>query len=347
LKFNATKILYPAVFFTASLALLILPRLLFKEFVPKFDTFVTLFLSILLEAFPFLLLGTFLSSIIEIFVPASFIERIVPKNRILGILVASVVGLIFPLCECAIVPVTGRLMKKGVPVHVAITFMLAVPVINPLVIASTWFAFTDHHWFVFLRVGSGFVIAVIVGLVISFIYKNSSKILLPSYAASGNQSLCQDGNCSHENEEHFHDHGSQKVTGKVWHVLHHTIDEFFDIGRYFMIGALLSALFQTYLPRNILFVIGQNPVLSILVMFVFAFVLSVCSEADAFIARSFLGQFTNASILGFMVFGPMIDIKNTLMLRSRFNRQFVFILIMLIFAANFALSMIINYIPGG
>src|SRR5258706_14387738 len=104
-------------------------------------TFSTRFLGIFIEAVSFLLLGALISGFIGAFISNDDMARLVPRNPIAAILVGSLLGFIFPVCECGVVPVTRRLYQKGLPVSVGITFLLAAPVMNPIVLASTYAAF--------------------------------------------------------------------------------------------------------------------------------------------------------------------------------------------------------------
>jgi len=106
-----------------------------------FSTYVT---SIFLEGIFFLLAGVIISRLIKVFVPQSFIEKLVPENRVPGITVSSFTGVIFPECECGIVHVAARLIKKGVPVSNAITMMLSIPIVNVVVFSSTHFVFINR-----------------------------------------------------------------------------------------------------------------------------------------------------------------------------------------------------------
>ncbi|OOV50636.1 hypothetical protein B1A67_13200, partial [Clostridium botulinum D/C] len=108
-----------------------------------FKNFCTIFTSILLEAIPFILIGSFISSLIQVFVSEEFVTRIIPKNKFLGLLLASLIGIVFPVCECTIVPITKKLIKKGVPLGVAFTFMLSVPIVNPIVLMSTYWSYVN------------------------------------------------------------------------------------------------------------------------------------------------------------------------------------------------------------
>ncbi|MEW9123998.1 MAG: permease [Thermotaleaceae bacterium] len=327
------------------------------------EGFSTIFLSIILEAIPFVMIGAFVSSLIQIFVSEETITRIIPKNRFLGLIAAALMGFIFPVCECAIVPIMRRLIKKGVPLHIAIAFMVAVPIVNPVVLTSTYYAFSGQLHMVLLRGWLGFMSAIFIGHVIGLWEgKNNPMKEQPSMVYSG----CGCGHeehhhdhscCGHHGEEgiidlmddavvhhHVHSHGKKKgLLGKIVEMMEHTSLELYDVGKYLIMGAFISSLMQTFVERNYLVSIGQGQFSSIAVMLVLAFILSLCSEADAFIARTFLGQFTTGSILGFLIFGPMSDIKNTMMLLGTFKKGFVIRLTILMFSVCFALAMVINF----
>ncbi|MFT9496566.1 permease [Anaerosolibacter sp.] len=327
------------------------------------EGFTTVFLSIILEAIPFVMIGAFVSSVIQIFVSEQTIARIIPKNRFLGLLAASLMGFIFPVCECAIVPIMRRLMNKGVPLYIAVTFMLAVPIANPVVLASTYYAFSGQISMVFLRGGLGILGAILIGHMMGLLEGRNNP--LKSHTATVHSGC----GCGHDHShDHHHDvpqliqidlhggcgcgqqhnhakkHSGIKLRTKLMEVAEHTSLELYDVGKFLIMGAFLAALMQTFVSRSYILSIGQGSTTSVLVMMLMAFILSLCSEADAFIARTFLGQFTTGSIVGFLIFGPMIDIKNTLMLSGAFRGKFVAKLITVIFGVCFMLAMLVNII---
>lgn len=297
------------------------------------QNFSVIFISIVLEALPFIMIGAFISSLIQVYVTESTIAKILPKNKFLGLIAASLVGIVFPLCECAIIPIARRLMKKGVPVYMAVTFMLAVPIVNPIVMLSTYYAFHTKPYMVLLRGGFGVLIAISIGFLISVLQGNKSPIK-SGYIEEG--IAC---NCGYD-----HSYSSQK--SKFMQILHHTNSEVYDIGKLLILGAFLSGIFQTLVSRQVIAMVGKHPVFSIISMMAFAYVLSLCSEADAFIASTFIGQFTTGSIAAFLLFGPMIDIKNTLMLTASFKKSFVLKLILLISTVCFVAGSLISSIFG-
>jgi uncharacterized protein len=264
---------------------------------------ITIFLSILLEAIPFILIGVFASALIQVFVSESLLQKIIPKRfPYLALFPAAVVGALLPVCECAIVPVARRLIKKGMPAHLAIVVMVTAPILNPIVFASTYYAFQNNMTVVFGRMGIALIAALIIGALLYRFYGKRNPLIQKEH-----------------NHEHHHDHSSNKFMQTIVHAS----DEFFDMGKYLIIGAFVAAGFQTYLDRELLVGIGTNEVLAPAVMMGFAYIISLCSEADAFVASSFGSIFSASSILAFLVYGPMIDFKNTLLMLAYFNKKFV------------------------
>ncbi|KAF2427882.1 permease [Bacillus subtilis] len=282
----------------------------------------SIFISILIEAIPFILIGVILSGIIQMFVSEEMIARIMPKNRFLAVLFGALAGVLFPACECGIIPITRRLLLKGVPLHAGVAFMLTAPIINPIVLFSTYIAFGNRWSVVFYRGGLALAVSLIIGVILSYQFKDN-QLLKPD-----------------EPGHHHHYHGTllQKLGG----TLRHAIDEFFSVGKYLIIGAFIAAAMQTYVKTSTLLAIGQNDVSSSLVMMGLAFVLSLCSEVDAFIASSFSSTFSLGSLIAFLVFGAMVDIKNLLMMLAAFKKRFVFLLITYIVVIVLAGSLLVK-----
>ncbi len=311
--------------------------------------------SILLEALPFVLLGTVISSLIQVFVTEEMILKVLPKNNFLRMVVASLFGLVFPVCECAIIPITRGLLKKGLPTGPAIAFMIATPIVNPIVLLSTFNAFPTMPQMVAYRAIGGFVGAVLIGLIVSrFEAKAVLKDGLPASCGCGHSHDHADGHDAHGVCGHHHehagdcgDHQESSKPGVLKEVLAHTSAELQNVGMYLIFGAVISASMQMLVPTDVLTGIGGGRFLSIAVMMLLAFVLSLCSEADAFIGSTFLLRFSGASVLAFLITGPMIDIKNTLMMLGSFKKKFVMILILTILLVCFALAVIASFLMGG
>lgn len=295
-----------------------------------FQTFSTIAASIFLEGLFFLLIGVLISSIIDVFVSEDTIKRLIPKNKIIALLFASLLGIIFPICECGIVPVIRRLLKKGVPLHLCITLLLSSPIVNIVVILSTYFAFQNYIIVVILRVLGGFLISFITGLIVSFVFSKIDVIKDESLVEHQHGCSCCQG--EHNNIS----------TSKLKKVGQHSIEEFFDTSKYFIMGILITAFLQSTIPRSVFANFGASFPTSNLFMMFLAYVLSVCSNTDAFIARSFIDQFEVSALLSFMVFGAMFDIKTTMMLSKIFKKKFIFKLIMIVVLLTLIFSFIIN-----
>lgn len=292
----------------------------------------TIFLSIVIEALPFVLLGCLISGALQVFLTPERVKRWLPDNRFLSILNGSVLGFFFPSCECGIVPIVHQFVKKGVPVHTAFAFMLTAPIINPIVIFSTLIAFGNSWEMAGWRMVGSFVVALIIGIWLAYFQKESVLKTKIQQTIDHNH---------HHNHHHDHTHGTNKheevkigrikqLSQQTGHVLTHSIDEFFDTGRYLIVGGLIAASMQTYLPTRVMLTLGSTKLLAIIIMLLLAFTMSLCSEADAFIGSSLLSLFGTAPVVAFLVFGPMVDIKNLLMMKRYFNGRFILMLIGLI-----------------
>lgn len=302
--------------------------------------FRTRFLGIFIEAIPFLMLGTLVSGLIEAFMRREDLVRLIPRNRYLATAVGAFLGFAFPVCECGVVPVTRRLFKKGLPVSVGIAFLLAAPVMNPIVFAATFSAFGFGEVLA-LRYALTTVIAIGVGIFIAAFYRPQDLLLPTSMAAvTGGASLpTLDERPLPCKQQRSLGEGLRAAVGTA-------VDEFFDMARYLIIGCLLAAAMQTLIPQQILTGVGSTPVLSVATMQLLAFILSVCSTVDAFLALAFVGTFTTGAIVAFLTFGPMIDIKSTLMFLGVFKRQTVALLILLPLLASFISGVLINLWSG-
>jgi uncharacterized membrane protein YraQ (UPF0718 family) len=227
-------------------------------------------------------------------------------------------GFVFPVCECGVVPVVRRLFHKGLPMSAGVAFLLAAPVMNPIVLASTYIAFGFGP----ILIGR-FVITALVAAAVGLIFAlgaRPTEVLQP-------QSLMPLMGGSSDVIPLLPKRPA--LMPGLWAALDHATGEFFEMGRYLIIGSLLAAAMQTLISQDVLLALGRGPVISVLVMQLFAFVLSVCSTVDAFLALAFVGTFTGGSILAFLTFGPMVDIKSMLMFLGVFKRKTVAYLILL------------------
>ncbi|MBV1943116.1 permease [Streptococcus parasuis] len=263
-----------------------------------------IFLSIIIEALPFVLIGAMISGFIDVFITPEKVHKLLPQNRVLAILFGTFIGFIFPSCECGIVPIVNRLLEKKIPQYTAIPFLVTAPVINPIVLFATYTAFGNSILFATYRALGAILVSVVLGIILGFFVKNP---------------ILKENKLSH----HQHDYSNKTSWQKVGFALIHAIDEFFDTGRYLVFGCLFASLVQVYIPTAVLTTIGHNPLSAILLMMLLAFFLSLCSEADAFIAASLLSSFGFAPVMAFLVIGPMIDVKNLLMMKHYFTGKFI------------------------
>lgn len=310
---------------------LVVPRLPGLAISGRFETFVTIFLGIFIEAVPFLLAGSAVSGFIEVFIDKNSLARVIPKRPLPAALAGSVLGFAFPVCECGVVPVTRRLYQKGLPLPVGVAFLLAAPVVNPVVILSTYAAF---GWGPVLigRLVFSVLIAFSVGILFST--AKPEDVLLPETLEEIQQ--------QEQKEESSTSREKRSVVERLWESLAVGADDFLDMARYLIVGSLLAAGMQTLIPQSTLLALGTGPVISVVVMMVLAFVLSICSTVDAFVALSFSNTFTTGSILAFLVFGPMVDIKSSLMFMGVFKRRVVVYLIILPLLFSLVISVFIN-----
>jgi uncharacterized membrane protein YraQ (UPF0718 family) len=318
---------------TAQLLFLLLAigLLVFFHDRPQFHTLGIIFVSIVLEAFPFMLLGTLIGGFIEVFIPRETITRFLPEQRWWAVFIAAAMGVIFPVCECAIVPVVRRLLKKGVPLSAAIAFLLGGPIVNPLVAASTAVAYFADWSIVMHRMIFGYIIAVAVGLLMNLFF---AKIKAVQNEVFSDQNSINCGTLC--------DHREPAALGeKINLAVGHAANDFFDIGKFLVIGAFFAAVAQTLVPRQVFAAVTDTPVLSILIMMVMAIVLNLCSEADAFVAASFRStRMPLPAQLAFMILGPMLDIKLIIMYFNVFRTRAIVTLAALVFLMVF-LSMVI------
>jgi uncharacterized membrane protein YraQ (UPF0718 family) len=263
---------------------------------------VVIFASIIIEALPFVLLGAIVSAAIEVFVPDKTFAAIGRLPMGLQLPAAALGGFAFPVCECGSVPVARRLISKGLHPAAGLAFMLASPILNPVVLASTFVAYSGRElaWQMVLgRAGLGLILAIVAGWAIGT--DDARELLRPR---------------SGEQESHGDDHNKGRA------FFDHLGSDFFFMGRFVVLGATLAALLQTAIPQDLVSGIARTPIIGSLSLMAVAFVLSLCSEADAFVAVSFV-QFPLGSQLAFLVFGPVVDAKLAFLYGATFRKRFV------------------------
>jgi uncharacterized protein len=256
---------------------------------------VTVFVSVIVQALPFLVLGTVLSAAITAFLPPRFFDRVLPKQAAAAVPVAGVAGVILPACECGSVPVAGALIRRGVAPAAAFAFLLASPAINPVVLVSTAVAFPGEPAMVVARLVASLLTAVGMGwlwlrlgrpewLVVQRIPDSHAERGWPAFWA----------NCRHD---------------------------VVQAGGFLVVGALAAAALNVTMPPRWLEAIADSGFFAVIAMALLAVLLSICSEADAFVAAS-LSQFSLTARLAFLVVGPMVDLKLFAMQVGSFGPRF-------------------------
>lgn len=341
------------------------------QFNTQVNNGLTLFFSLLVEAIPFLMIGVLFSSALLLFVDERKLIAAAPKNPLLAAFAGSLIGFLFPVCECGNVPVARRLIMQGAPASMAIGFLLAAPVVNPVVFWATWTAFRDQPEMVFLRVGFSLLIATLIGWVFSaqtdlrpllqptvarsiFKYPASKPVSNSVSSLKDNSPLLQSGTffLGQSNQPLLDGMGaaamtvnpdlSRPILERLRLMLDNVIQEFRELGGILVLGSAIAAIVQVSVPRELILSLGQGPVSSIVAMMILATVVSICSTVDSFFALSFASTFTTGSLLAFLVFGPMIDLKNFALLLTVFRSRAILYIFALAGQLTFLLALLIN-----
>lgn len=268
------------------------------------QTFTIIFTAIVVEALPFILLGALASAAIEVYVSENALSRITKLPSALQLPAAALGGFAFPVCECGSVPVARRLIRRGMHPSAGIAFMLASPVFNPIVLLSTWVAYSPRGLggqMVLGRASLGLVVALVSGWALGS--EGIDRLLRRATSPSAH---------------HEHARPVERTRSFVGHLT----GDFFFMGKFLILGAALSAAFQTLLPQSLVSGLARTAVIGTLALMAIAYISSLCSEADAFVAVSFT-QFSLGSQLAFLVFGPILDFKLTFLYGAAFQKRFI------------------------
>ena len=329
----------------------------------------TVFMGILIEATPFVLLGVLLSSLLHQFVKAETLIKLIPKNRFLAILAACSLGFLFPVCECGNVPVARGLIRKGVEPYIAIAFLLSAPVFNPVVIFATYAAFKAQPEIIYGRLGLTFIVVFVTASLFSLVknpqallqsrvFEKASPAPLGKPVAAGlamasgggtfqiRRGKSEKGGAA-QGQIFSLEQNVRAETNNPWMMFFdRAIHEFFEMGGTLVIGAFIASVIQVQVPRGILLGVGSDPVLSVVAMLVLAVLVSICSTVDAFFALSYSSTLTGGGILAFLVFGPLIDIKGVVQLLTTFSIKTVVWLSITTGLLAFTLCIAYNFYGG-
>ncbi|WP_371260968.1 permease [Microbacterium sp. AR7-10] len=261
----------------------------------------TLALSVLIEALPWVILGVVLSIVVQVWLPSDAVQRWLPRNAWARRGVLSLLGMFIPVCECGNVPFARGLMMRGLAPAEAMTFLIAAPIVNPIVILTTHAAFGWDGGILVARLVGGFVIANLIGWLFS-LRRDQQALLTERFVDT----------CAHV----AHEPGSPARRSLVQFLI-----ELRAVMPALVIGSALAGAVQVLVPRDVLLAIGSNPVLSILAMVALAMTVAICSNVDAFFALSFASTFSSGAIIAFLIVGPLVDVKMLALLRTTFTAR--------------------------
>ena len=312
-----------------------------------FGDFARAFLSVLFEGVPFLLLGSIISGLVDVFVSSERVTKMLPRKPGPAIFMAGLLGLIFPMCECGSVIIVRRFIRKGMPVAVAMTYMLAAPIVSPIVAISTFKAFSGQQpWMmVSLRLGFGFLIAVVFGLII---HQLPQRRILKDGLTPDDQPKRRTGLSISGAPEDAPDFAQMVATAsplrRLLLAVQSATADFLDVAFYFVIGVAITSVFAVGINQEALSPLAEGqPLLSVITLMVMAALLALCSTTDAFVAATQFVPFSAASKLAFLLFGPVFDLKLFWLYGLVFKRRFVIVLSI----ALFVLIALICWIWGG
>ena len=314
--------------------------------------------GLILQAIPFMLLGAMMSAVVSTFVSTDSLARHIPKSLAGGLAAALAAGLCLPVCDCMVVPTFANLMRKRLPLPCAVTFLCAVPVMNPMAIWSTWFAFTDKSWMVAARMGLGMVVAIVAG--VSFaVWPLRSPAVRERPLTIGRSLICED--CAGATGDSPESHppvglcrqprrrGTGRGLERFTHFIRHTHDDFMRMMPILLFGTIIASIMRTALSsltNGSSTLDDAGAIVLILAAMGLAFLCSLCSTSDAVIAASMIGALPVSAMLAFLVFGPMLDLKNTLMLATECRPRFIIRFIATVAAACFLAAIAAHLVMG-
>ncbi|GAA3027402.1 uncharacterized membrane protein YraQ (UPF0718 family) [Microbacterium dextranolyticum] len=286
----------------------------------------TLSISVLIESMPFVVLGVLLSIVVQVWVPPGAIERWMPRRAWSRRMVLSLLGMLVPVCECGNVPFARGLMMRGFTVPETLTFLIAAPIVNPIVIITTHQAFGFDDGILIARLLGGFAVANLIGWLYSR-HPDPDGLLTERFAASC--AFAQDSDAAGGR-----DRGRRSLAQFVV--------ELRAVMPALVIGSAVAGAVQVLVPRDALLAIGSNPALSIVAMITLAMIVSICSNVDSFFALSFASTFTPGSIVAFLLVGPLVDVKMLALLRTTFRSRVLVGLVITIVLFAVAVGSVVN-----
>jgi uncharacterized membrane protein YraQ (UPF0718 family) len=315
----------------------------------RIQNFIVVFRSILWEALPFIVLGALIAGLLEELLPQSAIAAVLPRSRFLAIALGGLLGLAFPMCECGIVPVMRRLLRKGLPLSCCVAYVLAGPIVNVVVLLSTYVAFSGMEnsfaegkptyqmgglWMTGFRAGLGYVVAIVAALFVELLHRKYGDSLLTPLARPSPLPLADEDGAPRR----------RSLWERINNISETSLHDFVDITVFLILGALLAAGTRQFLTAGAIADIStQHALLVIALMMGLAVVLCLCSEADAFVAASFVTMRPSAK-LAFLVLGPMLDFKLFLLYTRVFKPRLIWTIYLAVVTQVFVYSYVVHQV---
>jgi uncharacterized protein len=297
----------------------------------RLNEFVVVFVSIVVQSMPFVLVGVFASALVQQRLSDAVVARWLPRRPVLAVLLGSVFGFIAPVCDCGVIPLARRLTAKGVPLYAAIALILAAPVVNPVVLLATLIAFQGSWLIACLRLGMTLSVAMTTALL--------SHRLLPATRAG----VLRSPSLSDFAESEPARPGR---AGRLVELVSNATAEYFDVIFFIILGALFTAATQAFVPRGDLTNLGSSRLGSLVALMPLGTILSICSEADAFVARAFATNFSLGAVLAFMTIGQLVDLRNGLLLLRTLGPRLVLLIVVVAYPLIFLEGAMINQLVG-
>jgi uncharacterized membrane protein YraQ (UPF0718 family) len=286
------------------------------------------FISIVLQSLPFVLVGVLASALVQQHLRGEVVARWMPRRSVPAVLVGTLFGLVAPVCDCGAIPLGRRLMAKGVPTYAAVSFLVAAPVVNPITVAATSAAFQGNLGVVALRLGMTASVAMCIGLLTAQLF-GTSRVDLPTLADADAKSQQR---------------AAVGVGAQLGALIDHATAEYADVLFFVVLGALFTAATQTLVPRADLAALGGQRAGSVLALMPVASLLSICSEADAFVARAFATTFSPGAVLAFMTIGQIVDLRNGILLWRALGGKLVLLIVLASYPLVFVEGLLVNRI---
>lgn len=283
----------------------------------------TLAISVLIESLPFVVLGVLLSIVVQVWVPPGMIERWMPRNPWGRRAVLSLLGMLIPVCECGNVPFARGLLMRGFSVPETLTFLIAAPIVNPIVIITTHQAFGFDDGILIARLLGGYAIANLIGWLYSR-HPDPDGLITDRFRATCEIAETESGG------------------GKGRRSLAQFVVELRAVMPALVLGSAVAGGVQVLVPREALLAIGSNPALSIVAMIALAMIVSICSNVDSFFALSFASTFTPGSIVAFLLVGPLVDVKMLALLRTTFRTRTLAGIVVIVILSAIAIGGAVN-----